>query len=175
MSLGRKARLRRLTPRIIKPVWPDPEKRRRRLQRHVAFCLLLRETLQRLGVDPATVAMLCTQDEAAAALTSRGHAIPDRVDPDDWHAIYLRCAEALPADANSNAAAETPLPGDPRGEFRAKVDRTVQRYLDDPSIDFSDASLAQVFAWCAARLVERSPAGTLPPPVLRRFTVHSLY
>jgi hypothetical protein len=160
MSVGRKARLARLAPRIIKPVWPDPERLRRRLQRHIEFCLLLRETLQQLNVDAAAVAMLCTQDEAAAELTSLGHAIPDRVTPGNWRATYLRCAEALPPDAARDVGIEPPPhDDDPRMTYLAKLDRMVRSYLNDASIDFSGDSLMQVFAWCAARLMERAPAG----------------
>jgi hypothetical protein len=92
MSLARKARLARLTARLHKPIWPDPEEHRCALQHHVEFCFLLRETLQRLGVDPAEVAMLETQEETATELVALGHAVPDRPNPDSWQAIYLRWA-----------------------------------------------------------------------------------
>jgi hypothetical protein len=184
VSLARRARLARLTARLHKPIWPDPEKRRRMLQHHVEFCLLLRETLPLLGVDLAEVKMLRTQDEATAELAALGHAVPDRANPDSWEAIYLRCAEnpttdPIPGTTQSENSPTQPLqPDDVRTVLSAELERTVQSYLDDPAIDFSNVSLMQVFTWCAARLLERSPASQsekLKAASTGQFAVDSLY
>lgn len=90
MSPARRARLARLTPRIIKPVWPDPEKHRRGLLHHVEFGLVLRETLPRLGVDPSQVKMLRVCDKAAEELRKLGHEVPDRPAPDSGSCGFSR-------------------------------------------------------------------------------------
>lgn len=155
MSPARRARLARLTPRIIKPVWPDPEKHRRGLLHHVEFGLVLRETLPRLGVDPSQVKTLRVCYKAAEELRKLGHEVPDRPAPDCWLLWFLGFVSAPPPPPEGEPPAP-PLPDDdPRLELLAKLGRMVDRYLADPEIDFGDASLMQVLTWCAARLAER--------------------
>jgi hypothetical protein len=50
---------------------------------------------------------------------------------------------------------------DSAAAFEARIDGSVERYRDEPGIDFAQASLAEALAWCLARL-ENSP----PPEVV---------
>ena len=45
---------------------------------------------------------------------------------------------------------------DVAAQFEARIDESVQRYRDEPGIDFAQASLAEALAWCLARLENSS-------------------
>jgi hypothetical protein len=100
----------------------EAEQWRAGLEARLEFCRVLREMLAELGVDPAQVRMLRVCDEAAAELAAG----PPRA---------LIGGKNAPADA-----------------LALKLEDLAGRYRDDPTIDFADASLMQVFAWCAGRL-----------------------
>jgi hypothetical protein len=92
-----------------------------------------------LGIDPATVAMLQIADEAARELAVTAD------DAEGLDAGALPPVADDPCDNASAAAAE------------AHIDGSVQRYRDEPGIDFAQASLAEALAWCLARLENSSP------------------
>ena len=109
------------------------------LRARVKLGMVLRRALVQLEIDPATVAMLQVADEAARelAVTADG---AERLDPG-----------ALP-----------PVAGDPCDDhsataIEARIGGSVQRYPDEPGIDFAQASLAEALAWCLARLENSSP------------------
>jgi hypothetical protein len=115
------------------------------LRARVKLGMVLREALVQLGIDPATVAMLQIADEAARelAVTADG---AERLD-----------AYALPP------VADDPCDNASAAAFESRIDASVQRYRDEPGIDFAQASLAEALAWCLARLENSSPpeaAGT---------------
>jgi hypothetical protein len=154
MSLARRARLARLTPRILKPVLLDPEERRQRLLHTVEFGLVLRETLPRLGVDPSCVAMLSRCDAAAMMLRVVYHEALDRPRPDCGMVSYLTFV-SNPPPSDTGEPVE-PLPDDdPLRERLNELSHKVDYYLANPAINFGSASLFEVFCWCAARLIER--------------------
>lgn len=128
------------------------------LRARVKLGMVLRQALVQLGIDPATVAMLQIADEAAQELAVTGDSA-EGLDP------------ALPPvadDPYDNASATT---------FEARIDGSVQRYRDEPSIDFAQASLAEALAWCLARLENLSPpeaAGTRKEDAARLFAADLL-
>jgi hypothetical protein len=108
------------------------------LRARVKVGMMVREALAQLEIDPATVAMLKIADEAARELA----ATPDG-------------AEGLDAGAPPPVA-DDPCDDDSATAFEARIAGSVQRYRDEPGIDFAQASLAEALAWCLARLENSS-------------------
>jgi hypothetical protein len=55
-------------------------------------------------------------------------------------------------NATAEPAPVTPAPRpDDDPPFGTEVERLARRYLDRPAIDFGEASLVEVLAWCIAR------------------------
>jgi hypothetical protein len=109
------------------------------LRARVKLGMVLRQALGQLGIDPAAVAMLQIADEAAQEL-----------------AVTADYADGL------DAGVLPPVAGDPCDDasvatFEARIDASVQRYRDEPGIDFAQTSLAEALAWCLARLENSSP------------------
>jgi hypothetical protein len=115
------------------------------LRARVKAGMMVREALAQLEIDQATVAMLKIADEAAREL-----------------AVTAEGAQGLDAGAPPPMA-DDHCDDDSAAQFEARIDASVQRYRDEPGIDFSQASLAEALAWCLARLENSSPpqsAGT---------------
>jgi hypothetical protein len=129
------------------------------LRARVKLGTVLRQALVELGIDPATVKMLQIADEAARELA----ATPDG-------------AEGLDAGAPPPVA-DDPCDDDSATAFEARIAGSVQRYRDEPGIDFAQASLAEALAWCLARLEKSSPseaAGTREEDGARLFAADLL-
>lgn len=101
------------------------------LEARTAIGTALRQALAELAIDPAAVPMLRVSDEAAQELRTAG----DRPKTD-------AAAPALDGDQRHVAAAEA---------FAKRIEGLAQRYKDGQGIDFSQASLAEMLAWCLAR------------------------
>jgi hypothetical protein len=104
------------------------------LRARVKVGMVLRQALVQLEIDPATAAMLRITDEAAQEL-----------------AVTAGGAEGLGAGALPPVAGD-PCDDDSAAALDARIDGSVQRYRDEPGIDFAQASLAEALAWCLARL-----------------------
>ena len=109
------------------------------LRARVKLGMVLRRALVQLEIDPATVAMLQVADEAAREL-----------------AVTVDGAGGL------DAGAPPPVADDPCDDasvaaIEARIGGSVQRYRDEPGIDFAQASLAEALAWCLARLDHSPP------------------
>ena len=129
------------------------------LRARVKLGMVLRQALVQLGIDPATVAMLQIADEAAQEL-----------------AVTADGAEGLDAGAPPPVA-DDQCDDDSAAQFKARIDGSVQRYRDEPGIDFAQASLAEALAWCLARLENSSPpeaAGTREEDGARLFAADLL-
>lgn len=128
MHWGREARLDGLVQRFT---YVDEAERERRetLRTRVAVGAFLRWALEQLGVDPASAVNLRVADEAAAELTALG----EPADPPPYQ------EQALP-DREPGLDDDTV--------------RLVARYRDGTlsTPDPARASLAELFAWCIARL-----------------------
>ena len=109
------------------------------LRARVKLGMVLRQALVQLGIDPATVAMLRIADEAAREL-----------------AVTAGGSEGLDAGAPPPVA-DDQCDDDFIAALEARIDESVQRYRDEPGIDFAQASLAEALAWCLARLENSSP------------------
>jgi hypothetical protein len=110
------------------------DERRATLEARAPVGAALRRALGQLGIDPARVAMLRVCDAAAAELAAPADA---------------RGAKTPPAAAEDAHAAAAPA------QLAARLARLGQRYRDAPDIDFAHASLAEILAWCTARLPPR--------------------
>jgi hypothetical protein len=133
--------------------------RRATLRARVKLGMVLRQSLVELGIDPATVAMLRLADEAAREL-----------------AVTADGAEGLDAGAPPPVA-DAPCGDGSAAAFEARIDASVQRYRNEPGIDFAQASLAEALAWCLARLENSSPpeaAGTREEDGARLFAADLL-
>jgi hypothetical protein len=129
------------------------------LRARVKLGIVLRQALVQLGIDPATVAMLRIADEAAQEL-----------------AVTADSAERLDAGALPPVA-DDPCDNASAAAIEARIDASVQRYRDEPGIDFVQASLAEALAWCLARLENSSPpeaAGTREEDGARLFAADLL-
>jgi hypothetical protein len=113
--------------------------RRATLRARVKLGMVLRQALVQLGIDPATVAMLQIADEAAQELAATG---------DGAEGLDVGALPPVPSDPCDDATVAT---------FEARIDGSVQRYRDEPAIDFAQASLAEALAWCLARLENSAP------------------
>ena len=109
------------------------------LRARVKVGMVLREALVQMGIDPAAVAMLQIADEAARELAETADG-----------------AEGLDAGAPPPVAYDQ-YDDDSAAQFEARIDGSVQRYRDEPGINFAQASLAEALAWCLARLENSSP------------------
>ena len=109
------------------------------LRARVKIGMVLRQALSQLEIDPATVAMLRIADAAAQEL-----------------AVTADGAEGLDPSAPPPVA-EDPCDDTTAAAFEVRIDGSVQRYRDEPAIDFAQASLAEALAWCVARLENPSP------------------
>jgi hypothetical protein len=105
----------------------------------VKLGIVLRQALVQLGIDPAIVAMLRIADEAAREL-----------------AVTADSVEGLDAGALPSVA-DDPCDNASAAAFEVRIDASVQRYRDEPGIDFAQTSLAEALAWCLARLENSSP------------------
>jgi hypothetical protein len=112
------------------------------LSARVKLGMVLRQALVQLGIDPATVAMLKIADEAAQELA---------VTADNSEGLDAGAPPPVADDPCDNASVAT---------FQARIDESVQRYRDEPGIDFAQASLAEGLAWCLARLETSAPPET---------------
>jgi hypothetical protein len=129
------------------------------LRARVKVGMVLREALAQLEIDPATVKMLQIADEATRELAETA----DSVEGLD--------AGALPPVADDQCD------DDSAAAFEARIDGSVERYRDEPGIDFAQASLAEALAWCLARLENSSPpeaAGTREEDGARLFAADLL-
>ena len=129
------------------------------LSARVKLGMVLRQALVQLGIDPATVAMLRITDEAAREL-----------------AVTADGAEGLDVSALPPVA-DDPCDDTSAAAFEARIGGSVERYRDEPGIDFAQASLAEALAWCLARLENSSPpeaAGTREEDGARLFAADLL-
>ena len=108
------------------------------LRARVKVGMVLREALAQLEIDPATVAMLQIAEEAARELAETAGGL-----------------EGLDLGAPPPVA-DDQCDDDSAAQFEARIDGSVQRYRDEPGIDFAQASLAEALAWCLARLENSS-------------------
>ena len=129
------------------------------LRARVKVGMVLREALVQLEIDPATVKMLQIADEAARELAESAGGL-----------------EGLDAGALPRVA-DDPCDDATVAKFEARIDGSVQRYRDEPAIDFAQASLAEALAWCLARLENSLPpeaAGTREEDGARLFAADLL-
>jgi hypothetical protein len=121
------------------------QRHRKHLRALVALGEAIRYSLKRAGVDPAKVKALLVCDEAATELAGLGAATV-------LGARAPTAARLSPFDLVQWGPNETPANG-----FWKRIDRMAEGYLDDPNIDFADAALMQVLAWCVAQTANASP------------------
>jgi hypothetical protein len=130
------------------------------LRAWVAVGAAVRERLARLGVDPACARALRLEEAAAARLVGLGDtpeyqwadAAP-RPNPVTVSGARERC-EGFDAPGRDGLA----------DRFVAKIADAAKRYHDGREPDFADASLAELFAWCLARLADGEwPRGSNDP------------
>jgi hypothetical protein len=108
------------------------------LRAWVSVCAVVRDGLTRSGIDPARARALRLGEAAAAQLAESG-GITD-----------LRRADEELATSDHDGLA---------GTFAAKIGDLARGFQDGRDPDFSNASLAELFAWCLAR-----PHPDPPPP-----------
>ena len=118
------------------------------LRARVAIGALVRDGLAQLGVDPARAHGLRLADEAASRLASLG----ETPEPRQADLIGFPSLRSAGGARKQFAGGAAPGSDGSTERFTAKIAHVMGRYDDGREPDFAAASLAELFAWCLARL-----------------------
>jgi hypothetical protein len=121
------------------------------LETRIAIGEALRCLLPQRGIDPARLATLRVCDEAAAELAAMPAPHPAAAPRRAFASRRERGEGSLRRRAPSPPRRGEGWGEGPATELNPQLEALVQRYRDDPAIDFSQASLADALAWYIAQ------------------------